>query len=70
MFCNNLTGIEVMEVAFFLCGPMAETICKFIPVDYEMNNIGSIAEADPIGSMIVGAEFGLELLEEVFRFRS
>jgi hypothetical protein len=52
---NN--GLDAMNQALFRSGAMAETMSKFLPVDYELDGM-YVSAADPIGSMVVGAKFG------------
>jgi hypothetical protein len=46
---------------------MAETLSKFLPVGYQMEE-QYISKNDPIGFMVIGAKFGMKARSRDFRF--
>ncbi len=50
-------GNDAMTVALCQSGAMAESLSKFLPLNYKLEG-RFISESDPIGSMIVSAKFG------------
>jgi hypothetical protein len=51
-------GLDGMSLAVSQSGAMAETLSKFLPVNYELEQ-RYISNNDPIGSMVVAAKFGM-----------
>jgi hypothetical protein len=54
-----------MSRALIQSDAMAQTISKYLPLNYELKR-PYVSEADPIGSLIVAAKFGMKARSDDF----